>query len=248
MKKSWIPVFLLWLLFTVLGLVLVMNTSVMPAQYSEEAHHIDEAYELLEVLAVPVMALVFAIMLWGAIAWRSKGADREDGPPQRGTKMIIGGWLVVTVALAVGIVINPGFVGLAAVRGEATQDYVIQVEGQQYSWTITYPNGAVDQSKLAVPVHHRVRYDVTSAPAGDNPGVLHSFWVPAFRTKIDAVPGKTTQVRVTATRVGTGEDDVNLRIQCAELCGAGHASMLMPVEVMEHDEWLEYIDGLKGDG
>ena len=118
MKKSWIPVFLLWLLFTVLGLVLVMNTSVMPAQYSEEAHHIDEAYELLEVLAVPVMALVFAIMLWGAIAWRSKGADREDGPPQRGTKMIIGGWLVVTVALAVGIVINPGFVGLAAVRGD----------------------------------------------------------------------------------------------------------------------------------
>lgn len=242
MKKSWIPVFLLWLLFTVLGLVLVMNTSVMPAQYSEEAHHIDEAYELLEVLAVPVMALVLAVMLWGAIGWRSRGADREDGPPQRGSKLIIGVWLVITVSLAIGILINPGFVGLAAVRGEATQDYVVELQGQQFAWTVTYPNGAEAVDELVVPLEARVRYDVSSVD------VLHSFWIPAFRTKIDAVPGRTTQVRITATHTGTMEDDVNLRIQCAELCGAGHARMQLPVRVVEEAEWLEYIEGLGTDG
>lgn len=242
MKKSWIPVFLIWLLFTVLGLALVMNTSVMPAQYSEEAHHIDEAYELLEVLAVPVMALVLAVMLWGAIGWRSRGADREDGPPQRGGKVLIGLWLVVTVSLAIGILINPGFVGLAAVRGEPVSDYVIELEGSQFFWEVTYPNGGVALDELVVPLEKRVRYDVHSTD------VLHSFWVPAFRTKIDAVPGLTTQVYITATRTGGMDDDINLRIQCAELCGAGHAQMMMPVRVVEEAEWLEYIDELGAGG
>lgn len=241
-KKSWIPVFLIWLVLTVLGLILVMNTSVLPAQYSEEAHHIDEAYELLEVLAIPVMALVLAIMIWGAIAWRSRGADREDGPPQRNNTIIVGGWLVVTVALAVGILINPGFVGLAAVRGEPVSDYVIEIQGAQFFWQVTYPNGEVGLDELVVPLDKRVRYDVSSVD------VLHSFWIPAFRTKIDAVPGRATKVYITATHDGTIEDDINLRIQCAELCGAGHAGMRMPVRVVEESEWLEYIDGLGSDG
>ncbi|KAA3637091.1 MAG: hypothetical protein DWP92_08495 [Armatimonadetes bacterium] len=242
MKKSWIPVFLLWLLFTVLGLLLVMNTTVLPAQYSEEAEVIDEAYELLEALAVPVMALIFAIMVWGAISWRSRGADREDGPPQRTSKAVVGVWLVVTISLAVGVLINPGFVGLAAVRGEPVSDYVVQLEGSQFFWEVTYPNGESALDELVVPVHKRVRYDVHSTD------VLHSFWVPAFRTKIDAVPGLTTQVYITATHTGGMEDDVNLRIQCAELCGAGHAQMAMPVRVVEEAEWLAYIEGLGSDG
>jgi len=237
-KKSWIPVFLLWLLFTVLGLLLVMNTTVLPAQYSEEAEVIDEAYELLEALAVPVMALIFAIMVWGAISWRSRGADREDGPPQRGSRLIVGLWLVVTISLAIGIVINPGFVGLAAVRGEPVSDYVVEIEAAQFFWQVTYPNGATALDELVVPVEKRVRYDVHSTD------VLHSFWIPAFRTKIDAVPGLTTRVYITATHTGGIDDDVNLRIQCAELCGAGHAQMSLPVRVVDDAEWLDYIDGL----
>ena len=242
MKKSWIPVFLLWLLFTALGLLLVLNTTVMPAPYSEEAHVIDEAYELLEVLAVPVMALIFAIMVWGAIGWRSRGADREDGPPQRSSKLVVSVWLVITISLAIGILINPGFVGLAAVRGEPVSDYVIGLEGSQFFWEVTYPNGASALDELVVPAEKRVRYDVHSTD------VLHSFWIPAFRTKIDAVPGLTTRVYITATRTGTMEDDVNLRIQCAELCGAGHAQMSMPVRVVDEAEWLEYTEGLESDG
>lgn len=242
MKKSWIPVFLLWLLFTVLGLILVLNTTVMPAPYSEEAIVIDEAYELLEALAVPVMALIFAIMVWGAISWRSRGADREDGPPQRNSKLVVGLWLVVTISLAIGILINPGFVGLAAVRGEPVSDYVVEMEASQFFWQVTYPNGATGLDELVVPLDKRVRYDVHSTD------VLHSFWIPAFRTKIDAVPGITTRVYITANKAGMMDDDVNLRVQCAELCGAGHAGMSMPVRVVDEAEWLAYTEGLGTDG
>ncbi len=219
-----------------------MNTSVMPAVFSEQGEHIDEAYELLEVLAVPVMALIFAIMIWGAIAWRSAGAEREDGPPQRGGKGVMTVWLVVTVALGIGILINPGFTGLAAVRGEPVSDYVINITGNQFFWEVEYPNGAVAFDELVVPVEKRVRYDVNSND------VIHSFWIPAFRTKIDAVPGRQTRVYINATHTGTGEDDINLRIQCAELCGAGHAGMVMPVRVVEDEEWHEYIDELLAEG
>lgn len=92
-----------------------------------------------------------------------------------------------------------------------------------------------------VPLGKRVRYDVRSKD------VLHSFWVPAFRTKIDAVPGLVTQVRITATETGTMDDDINLRIQCAELCGAGHATMMLPVRVVSDAEWNDYVESLKAD-
>ena len=252
MRKSWIPVFLIWLVYTILGVVLVHYTTVLPAQFSHEAEVIDEAYELLEVLAIPVMALVLAIMTWGAIAWRSDGAERDDGPPQRSSTLVVSVWLVITTALAIGILINPGFKGLTDLRGEPTQDYVIELEARQYSWTVIYPNGERSVEELVVPLDKRVRYDVTSLPSiqdgAKKPGVLHSFWVPAFRTKIDAVPGLVTQVRITATETGTMDDDVNLRIQCAELCGAGHATMMLPVRVVSDTEWNDYVESLKADG
>ena len=242
MRKSWIPVFLIWLVYTILGVLLVQYTTVLPAQFSHEAEVIDEAYELLEVLAIPVMALVLAIMTWGAIAWRSDGAERDDGPPQRSSTLVVSVWLVITSALAVGILINPGFKGLTDLRGEPTQDYVIELQAQQFSWQVTYPNDESAVDELVVPLGKRVRYDVRSTD------VLHSFWVPAFRTKIDAVPGLVTQVRITATETGTMDDDVNLRIQCAELCGAGHATMMLPVRVVSDAEWNDYVESLKADG
>lgn len=242
MRKSWIPVFLIWLVYTILGVLLVQYTTVLPAQFSHEAEVIDEAYELLEVLAIPVMALVLAIMTWGLIAWRSDGAERDDGPPQRSSTLVVSVWLVITSALAVGILINPGFKGLTDLRGEPTQDYVIELQAEQFSWQVTYPNDESAVDELVVPLGKRVRYDVRSKD------VLHSFWVPAFRTKIDAVPGLVTQVRITATETGTMDDDINLRIQCAELCGAGHATMMLPVRVVSDAEWNDYVESLKADG
>ncbi len=242
MRNSWIPVFLIWAVYTVLGVLLAWKTSVMPAAFSREAHVIDEAYELLEVLAIPVMAIVLAIMTWGAIAWRSSGAEREDGPPQRNSKVVVGLWVGGSTLLAIGILINPGFKGLWDLRGEPTSVYVIELQAEQFAWTVTYPNGETAVDELVVPKDMRVRYDVSSTD------VLHSFWIPAFRTKIDAVPGRHTQVRITATRLGTMEDDVNLRIQCAELCGAGHATMMLPVRVVSDADWNDYIDALKAGG
>ncbi|MEN8041900.1 MAG: cytochrome c oxidase subunit II [Actinomycetota bacterium] len=240
MRKSWLPVGLLWLGYTILLVALTAKVNVLPVEWAEEAHIVDEAFLLLMYLGSPVMALVLAVMTWGAIAWRSDGATREDGPNQHNHRALVTTWLVLTSALAIYVVINPGFVGLAEIRGEPSSDYVIEMEASQFFWEVTYPNGATALDELVVPAEKRVRYDVNSTD------VLHSFWIPAFRVKIDAVPGLTTQVYTTATHEGTIDDDINLRVQCAELCGAGHAAMAMPVRVVSDAEWHEYIDSLDG--
>ena len=240
MRKPWIPVAVLWLGYTVLLVALSKYVNVLPVEWAEEAAVVDEAFLLLMYLGSPVMALVLAVMTWGAIAWRSDGADREDGPNQHNNRVLVTVWLVATSALAIAVVINPGFVGLAEIRGEPSSDYVIEIEASQFFWQITYPNGATALDELVIPAEMRVRYDVNSTD------VLHSFWIPAFRVKIDAVPGITTVVYSTATHEGGTDDDINLRIQCAELCGAGHATMSMPVRVVSDAEWNEHIESLGG--
>ncbi|MGI9528337.1 MAG: cytochrome c oxidase subunit II [Acidimicrobiia bacterium] len=238
MRRSWIPVAVLWLAYTVLLMWAVAQFSWLPAQWAEEAEVVDEAMVLLQYLGAPVMALVLAVMTWSLIGWRSNGANREDGPPQRDNKTVVTTWLIVTTALAIFVVINPGFVGLAEIRGEPSSDYVIEVEAAQFFWKVTYPNGAEAFDEMVVPSDRRVRYDVTSQD------VNHSFWIPAFRIKIDAVAGLVTQAFATAHGEGDIDDDINLRIQCAELCGAGHASMAMPVRVVTEAEFNEYVDSL----
>jgi cytochrome c oxidase subunit 2 len=239
-RKSWLPVGLLWLGYTVLLVALTKYVNILPAEWAEEAHVVDEAFLLLMYLGSPVMALVLAVMTWGVIGWRSEGADREDGPNQQNNRVLVTTWLVITSALAIGVLINPGFVGLAEIRGEPSSDYVIEIQAAQFFWEVTYPNGETALDELVVPAEMRVRYDVSSVD------VLHSFWIPAFRVKIDAVPGVPTQVYTTATAEGTSDDDVNLRVQCAELCGAGHASMAMPVRVVSDAEFNEYVESLGG--
>jgi cytochrome c oxidase subunit 2 len=88
---------------------------------------------------------------------------------------------------------------------------------------------------LVLPIDAKVQFLVNARD------VIHSLWIPAFRVKIDAVPGLTTSVKATPNTLGTYEKDVNFRLQCAELCGAGHAVMRMPVRVVEQAEFDEWI-------
>lgn len=138
------------------------------------------------------------------------------------------------------VIIHPGFTGLNQIRaneGEAP-DLTVNVTGQQWVWTFEYPDAEVmTVNELVLPVDKRVKFNVT-APPND---VLHSFWIPAFRTKIDAVPGLETHASAKPTRVGEFNEDVNYRVQCAELCGLGHAKMQARIRVVEQDEFDAWI-------
>lgn len=252
-KLSGLYVAALWLALTIAGEIAVSYARIFPRGYAHEAKVADDAFVLLMRMSVPVGAFVMAMLVYSLVFFRSHrrqpagaGSDgdttgepdeSEFGAPIRGNRDAYAIWMVVTSALTVLIIINPGLSGLAEMRGKPYEDMVVEVEGARWVWRVNFPDaGASSSGELVLPVHKRIRFDVTSKD------ILHSFWIPGFRVKIDAVPGRTTQVWVTTEETGSYNEDFNLRIQCAELCGLNHTTMMMPVRVVEQgefDSWLE---------
>ncbi|MBI2939261.1 MAG: cytochrome c oxidase subunit II [Chloroflexi bacterium] len=226
----------LWLILTFLGELWVLGTEFNPPGYAREARTIDGAFQTLMVMGIPVFAFVIAVLAYSILRFRTRGDPTEDGPPIRGNVILTASWLAVTSALAVLVIINPGLTGMAELRHEQPADLVVKVEGGRWYWRVQYPQYNVDTRKeLVLPVDKRVRFEVTATD------VVHSFWVPAFRVKIDAVPGLVTTTHATPNRLGSFEQDDGVRLQCAELCGVGHNLMRTPVRVVtqaEFDAWV----------
>jgi len=236
LNKHLVTTGLLWVVFTALALLGAVAMNPFPTVASTEAAFSDHAFRLMTYMGAPIFGLVMAALVYSLLTWRSKSQPTEDGPPIQGTGAIPVIWLVLTTALAVVVMIYPGLTGLAEMRRDQTHEMVVKVTGQRWAWSAEYPDGFTS-AELVLPVNRRVKFDIT-APDGD---VLHSFWVPAFRTKIDAVPGMTTVAYITPTRVGDGKDDAGYRVQCAELCGLAHSAMAMNVRVVEQAEYDQWV-------
>ena len=238
MRKDFLLAGLLWLGLTAIGEVAAFQWDFHPLAAAEEADIYDEAFNALVYMAIPVCAFVFATVIYSFFRFRRRGDDFEDGPPVRGHKGVIGGWLAISTALTVMVIIYPGTTGWLELRASANtpDDLVVQVEGSQWFWKMTYPDQqVVSFTELVLPVDQKVLFEVTSTD------VLHSFWVPAFRIKIDAVPGRTTTTRATPNRTGSEESDSGFRLQCAEICGLGHLVMSVKVRVVEMDEFEAWV-------
>ena len=104
----------------------------------------------------------------------------------------------------------------------------IRVTAEKWNWKFTYPDGTVT-GELSVPVNTPVRLVMSSKD------VIHSFFVPHFRLKMDVLPNRYTTTWFEATKTG------EFPIFCAEYCGTQHSGMLSTVLVQErpaHEEWL----------
>lgn len=119
-----------------------------------------------------------------------------------------------------------GFGATPAERGQSA-DLVVDVAGMQYAWLFTYPNGVVT-GELHVPVGKDVKLNLSAKD------VIHSFWVPQFRLKQDALPGLPTELRFVATKTGT------YPVICAELCGSYHGGMKTRVIVHTPEEYEQW--------
>ncbi|HTS83096.1 MAG TPA: cytochrome c oxidase subunit II [Myxococcaceae bacterium] len=119
------------------------------------------------------------------------------------------------------------FVKLSSPPPDAMDVYVM---GKQWMWKFAYPEGPNSLGVLHVPANRPVRMLITSRD------VIHSVFIPAFRVKMDALPGRYTEVWFTATKTG------RFQILCTEYCGAQHSKMWGEVVVMTpeaFDDWLK---------
>ncbi len=251
MRRDLVTVVLLWILATLVGEYIVTNIDIYPPRAAVEAEHIDQAIQILMMLAVPVFTFVVVVVLYSV--WRFRARDESEvGDPIYTNRPFTVGWLVVTSVLAGILFYNPGYVGWKFLKSNPTADMVVQVRAAQWHWHITYPDydltiqsrpigfARMDENPaMALPVGKRVKFVVTSDD------VIHSFWIPALRLKIDAVPGLETVMYATITETGSYEEDAAFRVQCAELCGTGHPRMTMPVIFLEPEEFEKWVEEQK---
>jgi cytochrome c oxidase subunit 2 len=113
-------------------------------------------------------------------------------------------------------------------EGQAA-DLEVNVAGMQFAWIFTYPDTGIVDGELHVPVNADVKLNIS---AND---VIHSFWVPQFRLKQDAIPGKETELRFVATKPGT------YPVVCAELCGGYHGAMRTQVIVHNPADFQRWV-------
>jgi cytochrome c oxidase subunit 2 len=239
----------LWLALTAIGEYVVVTWPLMAPGLSAQAEEVDSAFNILMIYSVPVFAFVVTALVYSILRWRVKGDEPDgDGPPIEDDPRFSWGWFIVSTALAALIFFYPGLTGLLALAEEGDPDVVIELEAVQWHWNITFPEYGVtldSATELVLPVDQVIKFEITSRD------VIHSFWVPAFRMKQDAIPGQVTEVYVTPTEMGTFGTDSEMRLQCAELCGTGHARMYVPIRVVstaEFEAWIAEMSGSASPG
>jgi cytochrome c oxidase subunit 2 len=227
---------LLWLVLTFIGLVLA-QVAFEPAAVSDKGQAIDETFKTLLIMSVPVFTFVIATLCYSAIVFRHRGEPETDGAPLTGRGRLPLAWFVITSAMALGVMVYPGLTELPNIVHLApSPDVVVKIQGQQWAWSVSYPqSGAKSNTELVLPVNKTVGFEITSID------VIHSVWIPAFRMRIDAVPGLTTYMSFTPTATGDYGTDSGLRLQCSQMCGLSHAQMALPVRVVDDAAFASWV-------
>jgi cytochrome c oxidase subunit II len=214
-----------------IGCVLIWATpSWFPVAAAVQATRQDELYAALMYMSSFIMALVTVFMLYSVWKWRARPGDEDrDGPPIHGNTTLEIVWTIIPFILVVGFALAAGIV---LVKNEQTSknELVVVVTGQQFAWTFTYPNGVVTH-ELILENNRPTEFKIKALEHD----VIHSFYVPQFRIKADAVPGQWNYTYATPNRVGT------YTVICTELCGPGHSLMRAPVRVVDPGDFAAWL-------
>jgi cytochrome c oxidase subunit 2 len=167
------------------------------------------------------------------------GEELKDGPPIHGNTKLEIIWTAIPAILLVGLC-TYAYIVLTDIEKAQASSMNVRVVGEQFTWTFYYQGDGgkeISSRRLYLPENQAVNFTVQSKD------VIHDFWVPAFRMKIDAVPGIDTHLRVTTKDV-RGE----FPVVCAELCGLGHSTMRQSAYVMSKDDFDKKLQELQQSG
>jgi cytochrome c oxidase subunit 2 len=157
------------------------------------------------------------------VRFRARPGDMSDGAPIHGNARLEVVWVLVPFII-VSVLAAYAWIVLDDIEAKQPNEMRVDAIGQQFAWSFKYPEaGNITSKELVLPVDQPVYFYITTKD------VIHSFWVPAFRLKYDAVPGITTKYRVTPNKLGRYD------VVCAELCGLGHATMRQTARVVSRE-------------
>src|SRR4029079_19208743 len=220
-RRSILQLLGLGVLFGAVPTVVALLVPWLPPNASKERDGIDLVFWFTTAICIAVGALVFAVVVYSVWKFRVRPDDDSDGPPIHGHTGIEIVWTAIPAILVTAISVISGIV-LVQNDSPGSNHLNVNVTARQFAWTFSYPDEKnLTSAQLRLPVGRSVELHLT---AND---VIHSFWVPEFGQKQDALPGQDTKLVITPTKVGT------YRVICTELCGLGHALMRTSAIVME---------------
>ena len=209
-----------------------------PEPATEQTDLVGNLWNGTWIAALAIGVLVWGLILWSAMAYRRR---TNDLPPQTRYNLPIEFLYTVAPLAVIGALFYFTVDRQNEILDTSSEpDLTIGVVGQQWAWTFNYLDGDVydtgtttEPTTLYLPVDQTVRFEIQS------PDVAHSFWVPSFYMKMDAIPGRTNVFHATPNREGTFGG------KCAELCGVYHSRMLFTVEVVSQDEYEDHLEDLR---
>ncbi len=205
----------------------------LPTSASEEMDRIEFTFWFTTVICIGIFAIVAAVILYCVLKFRAPPDDDSDGPPIHGHTGLEIIWTAVPAVLVTAISVVSAVV-LAKNDDAGSNPLRIGVTAQQFAWQFEYPGPDGERpliaTRLVLPVDQPAKLTLHARD------VIHSFWVPEFGQKADAVPGIETTLVITPTRMGS------YSLLCTELCGLGHATMRAPVRVVSRAEYREFLE------
>src|SRR6478752_10550665 len=235
-RRSAVEMITVGVIASILGIVAGLLIDWFPRASSTQADKIDTLWDVLIIASVPVFVLVTTVIGFSILNFRMRpGEEHLDGPPIHGNTRLEVIWTAIPAILIVGLV-TYAYVVLRDIEEApaAGNERVVAVTGQQFAWSFAYNEGGkkFTTAQLYLPAGKSVKFDVKSKD------VIHDFWVPDFRMKIDAVPGITTHYRVTPKNPAAIGDHA---IVCAELCGLGPAFMRQTAHVLSQGDFAKWV-------
>ena len=199
----------------------------MPPQASTFASQVDMLYAFLLMVTAFFSVLIAAFVIGFSIKYRRR-SDSERTPHLHGSTALEIAWSIIPLGIAMVMFFWGAsmFVTLKRPPDDAMQ---VNVVGKQWMWKIQHLEGRREINELHVPVGRPVKLTLTSED------VIHSFYVPAFRIKQDAVPGRYTTVWFEATKPG------RYHLFCAEYCGTKHSGMIGEIVVMDPADYQAWL-------
>ncbi len=205
------------------------NLPLLPEQASTVAADVDALFIFLVLVSAFFTALIFGLVLYFATKYRRRSAHEQPAPIHGDLRLELL-WIVVPLGLTM-VMFAWGaklYVTMSRPPADAMEIYAV---GKQWMWKFQHPNGQQEINQLHVPMGRPVKLTMASED------VIHDFFVPAFRVKMDVVPGRYTTTWFEATKTGA------FHIFCAEFCGTMHAGMIGKVVVMPPTDYEHWLSG-----
>ncbi len=212
----------------------------LPIAASLQAQPIDAMFRLEFQVIAFLFALIVVFMVYSIVVFRRKAGDTTDARHVEGNTKLEVTWTIIPLITVLAF----SFLGARSLaETQAIGDNIIEIDviGSQWSWRFEYPAQGIVSNELRLPEGRQALLHLSSTD------VIHSFWVPEFRVKQDALPGGedfVRDLRVTPTLIG------EYKLRCAELCGLQHAYMEAPVIVVSDADfqvWVAEETGLSTD-